>query len=174
MTASPYTLVAPMPSDPALLKRVDGLSKKAVRLAARSASARPYESLEYHLVHWKRRWPDAIASMRRISERVASVVETVVLDDPAIDDGRPLGDPVAAVPLDVLTCDEALALQDDGFHLVIAIRYWPGASGALPTDHGGRLACAKSRAGRKAHTYYRSTGDAFIYPRALPRSLRLI
>jgi hypothetical protein len=169
----PMMAVAPLPTDAALLKRVDGLTRKAVRLAARSASARPYESYEYHLVHWKLPWHEALAAMRRVSPRVAMVVDTVVVDDSAVDGGRPLGHPLAALPLDVVTCEEALALQDDGFRLEIAVRFWPGITGTAPDDAVGRLECATRRARKKAHTYYRTTGDAFIYARSFPRSLRV-
>jgi hypothetical protein len=97
----------------------------------------------------------------------------VVVDDADIDAGCPLGNPLAALPLDVITCEEALALQDIGFRFEIAIRFWPGVDGAMAGDINGRLACAQRRAGRKAHTFYRSTGDAFIYPCSFPRSLSL-
>ncbi|MGI8546533.1 MAG: hypothetical protein ACR2M1_04245 [Gemmatimonadaceae bacterium] len=172
IASTPAFSVAQLPIDTALLKRVDWLTKMTIKLAARSTTARAYESLEYHVVHWKRPWAEAIASMRKISVRVSRLVDIVVLDNAELDAGRPMGDALAALPLDVLTCEEALALQDDGFRFEITIRFWPGIDGAATDDHLGRAATAKKRARNKAHTYYRTSGDAFIYARSFPRSLR--
>ena len=158
------------PSD--LVKRIDRLTIKAVKLAAKSASACRYESLEYHLVHWQRPWSDVVAVVRSMSPRLSMLVASVVLDDVSVNEGRPLGDPLAALPLDVLTVEEALALEDAGFRLEVAIRFWPGVDGARHNDHDARVACSQRRARRRAYTYYRSTGDAFIYSRRFPRSLR--
>ena len=150
--AAPFAIAAmSYPSD--LVKRVDRLTIKAIKLAAKSASACRYESLEYHLIHWQRPWSAVVAVLRSMSPRLSMLVTSVVLDDVSINDGRPLGDPLAAIPLDVLTVDEALALEDAGFRLEVAIRFWPGVDGARHNDHDARAACSRRRARRRAYTY---------------------